>query len=473
MGAEDAVPNRLGVAIESAGGLIEAMAKEEGDRVAVVAFAGAGVVRCGLTENLGAALDVVRKLRPGSVQPGGTDLGGALRVAAGTFDDRDHAEGRMIVVFTDGEDLAGGWRDQVAALREGGIIANAVAIGDLDRGHPVPGPNGAISHQGKPVSSRRSDEALDALASGTGGAVIRLGLASADVGSLYRDKIAPAARRVRNASHPAERAERYGLFVIAALMTLSIGTRPRAVRRSARRWGVIAGLALMFTLGAGPSSESPRQLVERGRDAFRSRRFEQALTAFEAATKLAPRSPVPLFDAAATLFAMGRHPEAIGRYQSTRLIGDADMKIKVDYALGNAYLMASDPASAIEHYDACIASTRKSSVLDAIRRDARANRDYALRRLAEQPAPEPDPPSPEEPKPQPKPSTKAKDDGPGGEGPRGQGGAGGSEPDSRPQGGQDTPEERLNSALEHVREALKERLPDAPIKGSSGDLRDW
>ena len=42
MGAEDAVPNRLGVAIESARGLIEAMAEEPGDRVAVVAFAGRG-----------------------------------------------------------------------------------------------------------------------------------------------------------------------------------------------------------------------------------------------------------------------------------------------------------------------------------------------------------------------------------------------------------------------------------------------
>ncbi len=76
MGAEDAVPSRLGVAIESARGLIEAMAREEGDRVAVVAFAGAGVVRCGLTENLGAAREVVRRLRVGTVQPGGTDLGG-------------------------------------------------------------------------------------------------------------------------------------------------------------------------------------------------------------------------------------------------------------------------------------------------------------------------------------------------------------------------------------------------------------
>jgi len=72
MGAEDAVPNRLGVAIESARGLIEAMAREEGDRVAVVAFAGSGAVRCGLTENLGAG-DGDRPEAPRRDRPAGGD----------------------------------------------------------------------------------------------------------------------------------------------------------------------------------------------------------------------------------------------------------------------------------------------------------------------------------------------------------------------------------------------------------------
>jgi Ca-activated chloride channel family protein len=480
MGAEDAVPDRLGVAIESAGGLIDAMASEGGDRVAVVAFAGVGVVRCGLTENLGAALDVIRRLKPGTVQPGGTDLGGALQVAVGAFDDRDHADGRMIVVFTDGEDLAGGWRERVDSLRREGIIVNAVAIGDPDQGHPVPGPSGAITYQGKPVESRRSDEALDALANGTGGAVIRLGLASADLGSLYRDTIAPAARRVRNALHPPERAERYGLFVVAALLCLTIGARPRRVRQSSRRWGLIAGLGLLFAIGAGPSAESPRRLVERGREAFRAGRYDDALAAFDAAAILAPRSAVPRFDAAATLYALGRYPKAIERYHRAGTLGDVEMKIKVAYALGNATLMAGDPASAIEHYDACIAAPSRSTALDAVRRDARANRDYALQRLADRdantPEPEPEPESPKPEAPKPKPSPKAdegKEQNPDSEGPRGQGGAGGNEPDPGPKGGQVPPEQRLESALENVREALKNRLPDVPLKQPSGDLRDW
>ena len=53
MAAEDAVPDRLGVAVEAASSLV-ARSRQPGNRVAVVAFAGRGVLRCPLTEDLGA-----------------------------------------------------------------------------------------------------------------------------------------------------------------------------------------------------------------------------------------------------------------------------------------------------------------------------------------------------------------------------------------------------------------------------------
>lgn len=478
MGAEDAVPSRMGVAIESARGLIEAMAKEEGDRVAVVAFAGAGAVRCGLTENLGAATEIVRRLRVGAAQPGGTDLGSALGVALGAFDDRDRAEGRMIVVFTDGEDHPGGWRDLIGPLREAGVIVNAVAIGDPEKGQPVPAEEGGrpLSYRGQPVVSKRSDEALDALARATGGMVVPVGLAAADMKGLYETKIAPAARRVRHASHPPERAERYGLFVLAALMTLSIGAKPRASRRSARRWGMVAAVGLMTVLGAGPGGESPRALIGRGRLAYGARKYDEALAAFDRAAEAAPRAAIPRFDAGATLFALGRYGEALERYRQARELGDASMRIKADYALGNAALMADDPEAAIAHYDDCLASPRRSAALDAIRRDAAVNRDYALRRLKEKASEREPSPDEEKPQDQPRPEPRAPQGGPGegpdGDGPRGKGGAGGPEPDQR-KGEGPSPEQRLDEALEQIREALRNRPPEMPTRAPSPDGKDW
>src|SRR5262249_8973363 len=81
MAAEDALPNRLRTAVEAAESLVNALAREPANRAALVAFAGRGVLRCPMTENLGAVLDALGRLRPGELRPGGTDLGAALRAA--------------------------------------------------------------------------------------------------------------------------------------------------------------------------------------------------------------------------------------------------------------------------------------------------------------------------------------------------------------------------------------------------------
>ena len=138
MGAEDAVPNRLGVAVEAARSLVAALGREGGNRVAVVAFAGRGVVRCPLTENLGAVDSALQALRPGDVRPGGTDLGAALGAALEAFDDQEHEEGRTIVLFSDGEDHGQDWEANVNRLRQARVIVHSIAIGDREAGTPGP-----------------------------------------------------------------------------------------------------------------------------------------------------------------------------------------------------------------------------------------------------------------------------------------------------------------------------------------------
>ena len=160
MAAEDAVPDRLGVAVEAASSLVAALARQPGNRVAVVAFAGRGVLRCPLTENLGAAIDTLRTLRPGDIRPGGTDLGAGLTAALEAFGNREQepeqAGGRTVVVFSDGEDHVGSSDAAALRLREAGIVVHAVAVGDAEHGHPVPFGHGegTLSYQGAPVLSR-------------------------------------------------------------------------------------------------------------------------------------------------------------------------------------------------------------------------------------------------------------------------------------------------------------------------------
>jgi len=237
MGVEDAVPSRLAMAVDTAQSLIQALAPVASNRAAVVAFAGRGVLRCPLTENLGAVSDTLNRLQPGSVQPGGTDLGSGLDAALDAFGEAEHAEGRAIVVFSDGEDHAESWRSRLDRLTKAGVVVHVVAIGDAEEGHPVPAGEGhkPLVYEGEEVRSHRVDTALEEVARRTEGAVLKLGLARADLGTLYRERIAPVARRKREAWRIPERPERFPLFLAAAFGLLIAGCRPGG-RLGFRRW---------------------------------------------------------------------------------------------------------------------------------------------------------------------------------------------------------------------------------------------
>ncbi len=337
MAAEDAVPSRMAVAIEAAESLVAALATDAANRAGVVAFAGRGVRRCPLTENLGSVVEVLRGLKPGTVQPGGTDLGAGLVAALETFGDEEHAAGRSIVVFSDGEDLAERWRTRLDRLARSGTIVHAVAIGDPENGHPVPSGQGnePLVYEGAQVLSRRVDTALEAIAEENDGAVLKLGLATADLKTLYQTRIAPVARQKRAARHIAERPERFPFFLAVALGLALSGCWP-AGRIGPWRWAWnrIAGAVLLGTLaftsiGAGqepepepehptlqkvdtretaaiPRRASAAELVRQGDAAYAGGSPAEALRLFEAAVERAPDQPIPRYNAAAVLFQMGR-----------------------------------------------------------------------------------------------------------------------------------------------------------------------
>ncbi|MEJ7637059.1 MAG: VWA domain-containing protein [Singulisphaera sp.] len=273
MGAEDAVPNRLGVAVEAARSLVAAWAAGEIGLRWWRSPAEAWPLP--LTENLGRRF-ALQELRPGDVRPGGTDLGAALGAALEAFDDQEHEEGRTIVLFSDGEDHGRNWEPNVIRLRQARVIVHSIAIGDREAGHPVPSGRDTefLTYGGAPVLSRRSDHRFQDLAKATGGVVVPLGLATVDLGVLYDTRIARAERRQRAATRSLERAERYPLFVLAALVFGLAGSSPLVGRRGwPRLLGIVVSVA---AVGAGKGDEPAAVSVASGREAYASRRFLEA-----------------------------------------------------------------------------------------------------------------------------------------------------------------------------------------------------
>jgi len=530
MAVDDAVPNRLALAVEAAESLVDAVGADSANRVGLVAFAGRAVVRCPLTENLGAVLAALHRLQPGSVRPGGTDLGAALDVAFEAMGAEEHAQGRAIILFSDGEDHAARWSARLERLRQEDVVVEGVAIGDADQGHVVPsGKNSEpLTYHGEPVLSRRSDAALEQIAHATGGVLVRLGLASSDLGSLYQATIEPAARRHRETSGNKTRAERFPFFLLAALGLLLAGSCP--FRRGwTPRWtwtwpwglsrpiqklglGLIVFAAWASMTGAvGPAGRGGSNLaaetIARGQAAYKERRWEDALAAFEMAASLVPGSAIPRYDAAAALFQLGRFEKAQERYLEAKQFADQYLRTKIDFVMGNTCLALGDIAGAITAYDQCLSSTARGPGLDSVREDAAVNRQFALDQSRSLTAPEGQNLSDQSPSSQPdrkgarnrrggrgddqspeeqsdnQPEAGGAGSGKGSDGNPDQrrpprsgrrtGGAGGARSSqSAPTG--DSPEDRLDVALEHIRAAENRRLPDdEPPAAANDDRKDW
>ena len=221
--AEDVRPNRLERAKADVADLIDSL---EGDRCALVAFRRTGVAVCPLTTDHGYLRSALERMSPESAPRGETDLGGAIRTALATLDPAadDH---NAIILISDGGDLRGEALKNAEAARKRGIPIFTVGIGDPKRGATIPSEDGrgVVKFDGKPVTVKLEEAALDAIAKASGGSYVPLataGTAETTLGAIYRRRLRQIALMEQN-EEESRLGERYQFFLIPGLVLLIIG----------------------------------------------------------------------------------------------------------------------------------------------------------------------------------------------------------------------------------------------------------
>jgi Ca-activated chloride channel family protein len=363
MDARDVPPSRLDRALRAADELLARLAP--GDRAALAAFAGRGVLLAPLTPDHGALRELLPALDTSLVRPAASRLGAGVREALAAFD-AGSARPRVLVVLSDGEDPDGADALPVAELLRAGTRVVSVAFGS-EAGATVPSEGLELrDRRGRLVTTRRDAERLARLARETSGdalfpdafgALDGATLAAAVRRDADRGEAAGAQGEGEAAGAPGEDeagwrgrrvpAVRVAPLALLALLLLVIEAAPRG---RARRALAVAGLGLL-ALGAGGSEPyDARALLHRGLAYAEAGRWDEAELAFRGAALLA-REPalgaLAYYDAGVAALESGRLEDARDAFlESLALVPDPRARFNLEWTVRRLALPPPEPPPA-------------------------------------------------------------------------------------------------------------------------------
>jgi Ca-activated chloride channel family protein len=217
--AADVTPSRLQRAKLT---ILDFLHRQKGGRVGLVVFAGNAFLRVPLTADYDAFEESVAEASPDDLYVPGSDLARALIAGKNAFEKGDQR--KVLVLFTDGEDLGQLGVKTAQEFAKDGIVVFTVGVGTPSGSQVlVPGPGGQpaplLDDAGQPVVSKLDEETLRAIAEATGGSYHRL-------------------NRVSEAS----------VEVLRGLKTTEIAAGAKARRRGIDRYAWPLGVAILLLL---------------------------------------------------------------------------------------------------------------------------------------------------------------------------------------------------------------------------------
>lgn len=274
--ATDIRPSRLEAARAAARTLVRLRREAQ---YSVVAFKGGAVVLCPVTDDADALDQGLEWALPSALSASGTSIGSGILAAVSGFSSAPGIS-RNIILFSDGNDLAGDSLKAVREARERGIRIIAVGCGGSAEA-------AALDESGRPVKLPDGGTARTSLRTQSLRALAQEG------GGLYLDVTDPAALRTiadaldvrpgsagaRTARRPADRASFLAFLALLGLAVRALGSLPSPGRRRGRRR--IAAVLLAALLLTGCSG--PRLAVLRGNRLAAQGRYEDAIAAYLAA----------------------------------------------------------------------------------------------------------------------------------------------------------------------------------------------
>lgn len=426
--ARDVSPDRLTRAKLGVSDLLERL---DGDRVGLIAFAGSAFLQVPLTLDEGAFRRALLALEPGIIPRGGSDLASAIRIAVRAFR-TEKSNFKLLVLLSDGEDLAGDAIQAATEAADAGVKIYTVGVG-TSGGELIPDgdkPGKFVEDTGgKIVKSRLDEQTLREIAERTAGFYAPLGQRGEGVTAVYEKALAPIpeeelASRLRRV--PIDRFQ-WPLALAILLLAIEplVGDRkPRGRAARVSRAAAIAALALLATISRASADDAaagadPEEL-------YRQERYQDSLEGYREAAKADPEDPRRHLNVGAAAYKAGDYGAAAEAFAESLAAEEKPLQSQAFYNLGNTQYrlgeetQATNPESTKEAWQQAIAAYEEALRVNDKDEDARFNRDFVKKKLEElekNPPPSPKP----SPQPSPQPSSSPSPGDSGGEGENGDG----------------------------------------------------
>jgi Ca-activated chloride channel family protein len=221
--AEDLTPNRL---TQARLAILDTIAKLQGDRVALVTFAGNAVIKCPLTLDYGFFRMAVHNIAPDSVSRGGTMIGDALRTVLNQVFDDQAKQYKDVILITDGGDHGSFPLEAARAAGAKGVRLIIVGLGDTKEGSRIPviddqGRKSFLRYKGHEVWAKLDEKPLRQMAEATpGGRYLPVATGTIDLGEVYEELIANASKKELESTTHQQYEEKFQIFLAAALLLL-------------------------------------------------------------------------------------------------------------------------------------------------------------------------------------------------------------------------------------------------------------
>ena len=222
--AEDIKPSRLDRSKIAIRDLLETL---QGDRIAIVTFAGNSTVKCPLTQDYAFVRMVLEDISTESTNRGGTMIGDAIRKATEDVFDKQSREYKDIILITDGEDHDSFPVQAAEKAATEGIRIIAIGLGDEDQGSRVPitGANGEktfLKYNGQEVWSKLDADTLRKMVYATdGGKYLSVTPGTTlDLGQIYEELITSAQKRELESTTMMTYDEKFQIFLAFGLILI-------------------------------------------------------------------------------------------------------------------------------------------------------------------------------------------------------------------------------------------------------------